>query len=71
VAKNEQQNGLISRMPFSESYKLMVNKDAFVGFRGIDRPNRPPLDRPLKKLNVIETLTKLLYCSEEETMFLL
>jgi len=58
-------------MPFSESYKVMVNKVAFVGFRGVDRPNRPPLDRPLKTLYVIETLTKLLYCSEEASMFLL
>jgi len=38
------ENGLISRMPFSELYKIMVNKVTFVGFRG-----RPivPVDLPL------------------------
>jgi len=41
------QNGLISRMLFSELYKIMVKKVAFVGFRGGDRPNRLHLDAPL------------------------
>ena len=29
-------------MLFSELYKIMVNKVTFMGFRGGDRPNRPP-----------------------------
>jgi len=32
----------MSRMLFFEMYKTMVNKVTFVGFRGGDRPNRPP-----------------------------
>jgi len=43
---NGRQNGLISRMLFSELYKIMVKKVAFVGFRGGDRPNRPPWIHP-------------------------
>ena len=35
-------NGLISWMLFSELYKIFVKKVTFVGFRGGDRPNRPP-----------------------------
>ena len=37
---NGQQNCLISRIRFSELFKIMVKKVAFVGFRGGDRPNR-------------------------------
>jgi len=29
-------------MLFSELYKIFVKKVTFVGFRGGDRPNRPP-----------------------------
>ena len=39
------QNGAISRMLFSELYKIMVKKVTFVGIRGGDRPNRPPQDQ--------------------------
>ena len=35
---NGWQNGLISRMLFSELYKIMVNKITFVAFRGGDHP---------------------------------
>ena len=36
---NERQNGVISRMLFSDLYKIMVNEVTFVGFRGVsDRP---------------------------------
>jgi len=34
VTKQWTQNDLISRMLFSELYKIMVNKVTFVGFRG-------------------------------------
>jgi len=34
---------------------MMVNKDTFVGFRGSDRPSRPPLGPPL--------VLRELYCS--------
>ena len=45
---NGRQNGLISRLLFSELYKIMVKRVTFVGFRGGDPPNRPPpLDPPL------------------------
>jgi len=44
---NGRQNGLISRMLFSELFKIMVKKVTFVGFRGGDRPNRTSLDPPL------------------------
>jgi len=43
---NGRQNGLKSRMLFSELYKIMVKEVAFVGFSGDDRPNRPTLDPP-------------------------
>ena len=44
---NGRQNGLISRMLFSELFKLMVNKVTFIGFRGGgDRPNRAPGSDP-------------------------
>ena len=33
-------------MSFSEFHKIMVNKVAFAGFRGDDRPNRPPGTTP-------------------------
>jgi len=33
-------------MLFSQLYKIMVNEVTFVGFRGGDRPNRPPWIRP-------------------------
>jgi len=36
----------MSRMLFSELFKIMVKKVTFVGFRGGDRPNRPPWIRP-------------------------
>jgi len=36
------QNGLTSRLPFSELYKIMMNEVAFVGFRG-----RSPQSSPL------------------------
>jgi len=36
----------LSRMLFSELYKIMVNKVSFLGFRGRDRPICP-LDPPL------------------------
>jgi len=39
--------GLISRMVLSELYNIMVKNVTFVGFKGGDRPNRPPLDPPL------------------------
>ena len=39
------ENGLISRLLFSELCKIMVNKVTFVGFRG-DDPNRRPWIRP-------------------------
>jgi len=38
---NGRQNGLISRMLFSDLGKIMVNKVPFVGLRGGDCPNRP------------------------------
>jgi len=38
------QNGLASRMLFSELYKIIVNKITFVRFRGNDRPS--PWIRP-------------------------
>ena len=41
---NRCQNGLISRMLFSELCKIMVNKVTFVGFKGAIAP---PLDSPL------------------------
>jgi len=42
VTKQWAENGLISRMLFSELYKIMVNKVTFVGFSGGgNRPNRP------------------------------
>jgi len=41
---NEWQNGLISRILFSELYKIMVNKITFAAFRG---GRSPPLDLPL------------------------
>jgi len=37
-------------MMFSEFYKFIVKKDTFASFRGVDRPNRPPLDPPLRKI---------------------
>ena len=40
------ENGLISRMLFSELYKIMVKKVTFVGFRGAIAPIAP-LDPPL------------------------
>ena len=36
------QSDLISRMPPSDLYKIMVKKVTFVGFRSCYRPNRPP-----------------------------
>ena len=39
---NGRQNGLMSRMLFSELYKIVVNKVTFVAFRS------PPLDPPLR-----------------------
>jgi len=33
-------------MLFSELYRVMVKKVTFVGFRGADRPNRPPGSTP-------------------------
>jgi len=44
---NGRQNGLISRMLFSEMQKNMVKKVTFLGFSWGDRPSRPPLDPPL------------------------
>jgi len=35
---NGQQNGLISRVLFSELYTILVNKVTFVGFRGANAP---------------------------------
>jgi len=40
--KKGQLNGLTSRVLFSKSYKIMVNKVTFVGLREGDRLNRPP-----------------------------
>jgi len=37
-------------MLFSDLYKIMVKKVTFVGFRGGDRPNLPPLDQSLVKI---------------------
>jgi len=34
-------------MLFSELYKITVNEVTFVGFRGGDRPNRPPGSAPV------------------------
>ena len=48
----------------SELYKIMVNKVAFVGFRGRDRLNRPPLDPPLTESMQSEHDTILPYVSE-------
>ena len=42
VTKHGCQNGLISRMLFSELYKIILKKVTFVGFMGCDRPNTPP-----------------------------
>jgi len=39
-------NMALSRMLFSELYKIVVNKVTFVGFKGGDRPNRPLRIRP-------------------------
>jgi len=36
-------------MLFLKLYKIMVNKVTFVGFKGGDRPNHPPLDPPLRQ----------------------
>jgi len=41
---NGRQNGLISRMLFSELFKLMVNKVTFIGFRGEAIAPIAPLD---------------------------
>ena len=41
--KNEQQNGLISRMLFSELYKIMVKKVTFLTLRRSGLLNLPPL----------------------------
>jgi len=43
---NERQNGLKSRMLFSELHKIMAKKVTFIGFRGRGRPNRSPWIRP-------------------------
>ena len=40
----DDKNSLISRMFFSELYKIMVNKVTFVGFRGAIAPIAFPLD---------------------------
>ena len=47
VTKNGRKNGLISRILFSEMYKIMVNKVTFVGFRGAIAPIAHPLDPPI------------------------
>jgi len=45
---NGRQNGFISRMLFSELYKIMVNEVTSVGFKGGNRPPRiPPWSWPL------------------------
>ena len=43
---NGRQNDLISRMPFSELYKIMVNKVTSVGFRAAIAPVALPWIRP-------------------------
>jgi len=40
VTKNGWKNDLMSRMLFSELYKIIVNESTFVGFRQGDCPNR-------------------------------
>ena len=47
---NGRQNGLISRMLFSELFKIMVKKAIFAGFRGRS-PQSPPCTRPWGDLN--------------------
>jgi len=47
VTKHWTANDLISRMLFSELYKIMVSKVTFAGFKGDDRPIRAPPDPPL------------------------
>jgi len=46
-------NGHISRMLFSELYKIMVNKDTFVDFRGAIAPS---LDSPLLPMHQHKTI---------------
>jgi len=63
-------------MLFSELCKIMANKDIFVGFKGGDRPNPPPLDPPpdwmikteTKKQN--KTKRTIMYSSMEKNYFL-
>jgi len=43
---NGWQNGLISQMLFSEFYKIMVNKVAFVGLGGAIAPSPPSGSAP-------------------------
>jgi len=46
------QNGLISRMLFSELYKIVVNKITFLGFRGRS-PQLAPLDPSLCEVGLM------------------
>jgi len=58
---NERQNGLKSRMLFSELHKIMAKKVTFIGFRGRGRPNRSPWIRPCQSTqwNAFDTCAEL------------
>ena len=66
---NGRQNGLISLMFFPEFYKIMVNNDPFVSFRGGDRPNRPPLDPPLLMGSLSPSLSTGLHIKRKKVVW--
>jgi len=53
---NGRQNGLISRMLFSELHKVIGNEVTFVSLKGGDRPNRPPWILPCEKVCLNELM---------------
>ena len=50
------QNGLISRMLFSELHKIIVKKVTFVGFRGAIAPIASPWIRPCCSVTLLSSL---------------